>query len=133
MSYQRPGIAAKLAGTSENVPGGKKSNGLTDTTFRTLGEFRTINDIRTLIINFFSNDVPVTIGDVGVVEDTLEDETTRTFVNGNRALTLNAYKQSGSNTVKVADDMRSSYARTFLDILKWAKAQYKLPLRAPGK
>ena len=36
--------------------------------FRTLGEFKSLKDIKDTIINFWGNDVPVTIGQVGDVK-----------------------------------------------------------------
>ena len=99
-------VANRLNGTGQNVPGGKKDLGNKQITFRTLGEFNSLPDLGRMVVNFFSNEVPVRIEDVGTVTDTLEDETTRTFVNGVPTLTINAYKQSGSNTVKVSDDLK---------------------------
>ena len=99
-------ISSRLNGTGQNIPGGKKALGNLDTSFRTLGEFNSVNDIKNLVVNFFSNEIPVRVSDVGNVEDTLADETTRTFLNGKNTLTINAFKQSGSNTVKVADDLK---------------------------
>ena len=99
-------ISGRLNGTGQNVPGGKKDLGNKQITFRTLGEFNNLPDLGRMVVNFFSNEVPVRIEDVGTVTDTLEDETTRTFVNGSPTLTINAYKQSGSNTVKVSDELK---------------------------
>ncbi len=59
-----------------------------------------------MVVNFFGNDVPVRIGDVGTVEDSLEDETDRAYLNGKKALFINAYKQSGANTIRVVDDLK---------------------------
>ena len=57
-------------------------------------------------MNFYSNEVPVRIGDLGTVDDSLEDEQTRTFYNGQPSLFIAAYKQTGSNTVAVADGLK---------------------------
>ena len=99
-------VANRIAGAGENIPSGKKSEGSTETIYRTVGQFKTLDDIKKLVLNFFGNDVPVRIADIGEVVDTLEDEKTRTFVNGETALLLNAYRQSGSNTIRVVDDLK---------------------------
>lgn len=99
-------VANRIAGAGENIPSGKKSEGSKETIFRTVGQFKTLDDIKKLVLNFFGNDVPIRIGDIGEVVDTLEDEKTRTFVNGESALLLNAYRQSGSNTIRVVDDLK---------------------------
>ena len=98
-------IASRLAGAGDDIPSGSKSQGTKEMVFRTVGQFKGVDDIKSLVVNFFGNDVPVRIGDVSQVEDTLEDEKTRGYVNGKQVLMINIYKQSGSNTVKVADDL----------------------------
>jgi HAE1 family hydrophobic/amphiphilic exporter-1 len=100
-------VSSRLAGSGQNIPGGKKSIGLSETSYRTLGEFAKIEDIKSMVVNFYSNEVPVRISELGKIEDSLEDETTRAFTNGKPALIINAYKQSGSNTVKVARDLKA--------------------------
>ena len=97
------GVAERLASAGENVPAGKKDMNGVEKVFRTVGQFKTLNDIGSTIVNFFGNDVPVTLSDVGTVEDTLVDETSRTFVNGKKSLFINVFRQSGSNTVAVVD------------------------------
>lgn len=100
------GVAGRLAGSGEDIPSGKKSEGDKETIFRTVGQFKSLDDIRNLVVNFFGNDVPVRISDLGTVEDSLEDETSRAFFNGKKALFIKAFKQSGSNTVRVADELK---------------------------
>jgi HAE1 family hydrophobic/amphiphilic exporter-1 len=97
------GVAARLASAGENIPAGKKDMNGVEKVFRTVGQFKTIQDIGSTIVNFFGNDVPVTLNDVGSVEDTLVDETSRTFVNGKKSVFINVFRQSGSNTVEVVD------------------------------
>lgn len=100
-------VAMRLAGAGENIPSGSKTQGAKEMIFRTLGQFQNVNDIHSLVVNFFGNDVPIRVSDVGEIEDTLADEKTRSFINGEKALLINAYKQSGSNTVKVADALEN--------------------------
>jgi HAE1 family hydrophobic/amphiphilic exporter-1 len=96
-------VAARLGSAGENIPAGKKDMAGLEKVFRTVGQFKSLNDIGSTIVNFFGNDVPVTVNDVGTVEDTLVDEASRTFVNGKKSLFINVYRQSGSNTVAVVD------------------------------
>lgn len=100
------GVATRLAGAGEDIPNGKKSEGGKETIFRTVGQFKKIDDIRSQVVNFLGNDVPVRIGDVGTVEDSLEDETDRAFLNGQKSMFIDIYKQSGSNTLRVVEDLR---------------------------
>lgn len=99
-------VVARLGAAGENVPVGKIDEGKKETVFRTLGQFKSMNDISSTIVNFFGNDVPTTVSDVGSVVDTLMDETSRTYVNGNKSLFLYAFRQSGSNTIAVVDGLK---------------------------
>ena len=96
-------VADKLAAAGENVPAGKLDEGAKETVFRTVGEFRSLDDIRHTIISLFGNEVPARIQELGEVRDSLEEEKTRSYVNGKKSLFLNVYRQSGANTVAVAD------------------------------
>ena len=104
-------VAARLQAAGENVPAGKVNEGKQETVFRTLGQFTSLSDIGDSIVSFFGNDVPVTVKDVGRVVDTLEDEVSRAFVNGNKSLFLNVYKQSGANTIAVVDTLNKRLAQ----------------------
>lgn len=100
------GVAQRLAGSGEDIPSGKKSQGQKETVFRTVGQFTSLSDIGALPVNFFGNDVPVRVRDVGTIEDTLEDANTEAYFNGKKTLFLTAYKQSGSNTIKVVEALK---------------------------
>ncbi len=99
-------VAARLGSAGENIPSGKVDEGKQATVFRTLGEFRNVSDIKNTIINFFGNDVPTTIGELGNVIDTVEDEKSRAFVNGKKSLFVYVYRQTGSNTIAVVDAVK---------------------------
>ncbi len=99
-------VVNQLRVAGENIPIGKNDQSDTETVFRTVGQFSSIKDIPSTIVNFLGNDIPSTIGDIGKVEDTLVDESMRTFVNGKQSLFLSVYKQSGSNTIAVVNDLR---------------------------
>jgi HAE1 family hydrophobic/amphiphilic exporter-1 len=98
-------VLNRVATAGENIPVGKLDKGEKQTVFRSLGEFQTVDEIKDVLVNFFGSDVPTKISDVGVVQDSLEDEKTRTFENGKKSLFLNIYRQSGANTIQVVDDV----------------------------
>jgi HAE1 family hydrophobic/amphiphilic exporter-1 len=100
-------VAQRLAGAGEDIPSGKKEEGEKETIFRTVGQFRSIDDIKQLVLTFFGNDVPVRISDVGNVTDTLVDETSRGYINGDKTLFLYAFRQSGANTIRVVDGLKA--------------------------
>jgi len=96
-------VAARISSSSMNVPMGKISQGSQETIFRTMGEFTDLNSISQVAVNFFGSDRAIRVKDIAVVKNGLEKEKTRAFLNGESALFLDIYKQSGSNTVAVSD------------------------------
>jgi len=99
-------VAGRVAGNSQNIPIGKVSQGRYELSFRSIGEFRSVQQIKDVIVSFFSNDVPITISKVGEVKDSSEEIKTKGFLNGKSALMIDIYKQSGSNTVEVSDALQ---------------------------
>lgn len=99
-------VASRLKISGQNIPAGKVSTSTKDSVFRTLGEYKTIKEIESTIVNFVGNDIPVTIKDVGSVKDSLEERTGYGYFNGKKAVLLSVYKQSGSNTIGVAEAVK---------------------------
>ncbi|OYZ21686.1 MAG: hypothetical protein B7Y39_08780 [Bdellovibrio sp. 28-41-41] len=96
-------IVGALKNTGQNVPAGKVDQSKSELVFRTLGEFNTLDQIRNSIVSFFGNDSITKLGDVATVTDTVEDEKLRVYINGENSIFLNIYKQSGANTISVAN------------------------------
>ena len=98
-------VATKVGLAGKNVPAGTLQGTLQDKdlTIRSLAEFKSIDDISNTIVNFVGNDVPITVKDVGKATESLEDEKSRTFINGKRSIVVQVYKQTDANTVKVVN------------------------------
>lgn len=103
-------VAAQLAQAGKNVPGGRTSNHENEAVVRTLGEYTSLATIRDTVVSFFGNEIPTKISDIARVEEALEDERTRTFVDGVPALVINVYRRSGANTVAVAEEVKKKIA-----------------------
>ncbi len=100
-------VVAQLGAAGVNIPSGKVAQGDQDTVFRALGEFESAPQINDTIVSLFGNEVPTRISDIATVKDTLQDETSRAFVNGEKSLFLTVYRQSGSNTIAVVKDIKT--------------------------
>lgn len=125
------GVATRLGASGQNIPAGSVSreNQGKDMIFRTVGEFESVSAIENATVNFFGNELPITLKSLGTVRDTLEDPTTYTYFNGEPALTLYIYKQSGSNTVSVSNAIKKRVEAIDADIknkYKEAKPQFKV-------
>lgn len=126
-------VATQLMNSGANVPIGKYEKGNNETLFRSIGQFENLDQIRNSVISF-SGDInsSVTLNNLGVVRDGSEDVKTLSYLyypvdtelakdkvrakrkikdnqtikrESRPALVLDVYKQSGSNTVKVADSV----------------------------
>lgn len=104
LSAQAVADALKKAG--QNTPIGKTDRGESETAYRAVAEFRDPVKVAKTVVRFTGNENPVTIRDVGTVQDTLVDETSRTFVNGEKSLLIYVFRQSKANTVAVAEGLK---------------------------
>jgi HAE1 family hydrophobic/amphiphilic exporter-1 len=96
-------VRSNLGVAGKNTPVGKIDRGDTTSVIRTLGEFRTIDEIKEIPLNYANVSHPLKLGSVANIADTLEDEMTRTYVNGKPGLMVQIYRQSGANTIEVAN------------------------------
>ncbi|WP_413577720.1 efflux RND transporter permease subunit [Bdellovibrio sp. HCB290] len=99
-------ISNALQSGGRNVPAGKIDEGNTQYSFRTIAQYQALSDIGNTVLRLADVYHPVSIGTLAKVEDTLQDETTRSRLNGKKAINFAIYRQSGANSVKVADDIR---------------------------
>ena len=119
-------VAAQIGASGENIPSGKVNVGFKELSFRGLGEFESVNQISDVLVNLYGNEIPTKVATVGKVIDTLEDEKNRTYVEEAPAIFLYVYRQSGTNTVKVANDVKKAIDK----ILKeYEKDPRKIDLR----
>ncbi len=104
-------IAEALSRAGRNIPSGKIDvSANKETVFRTVGEFQTIDEINNTIVQFLGNDVPVVLSNVATVHEGLKDEKNLGYVNGQRGLLIQIYRQTGANTVEVADNVLKQVA-----------------------
>jgi hydrophobic/amphiphilic exporter-1 (mainly G- bacteria), HAE1 family len=104
-------VANAIASAGRNVPAGKRDSGSQEFSYRTLAEYKTLEDIRNTTLRAGNFGFPLNVGTVATVENGLQDEVSRTRVNGQKAVLFNIFRQTGSNTVKVADDVIAKVAK----------------------
>src|SRR6266498_4064998 len=87
------------------VPGGRVEQGQRELTVRTMGRIVSSSDFNNLV---FVNRGPyaVKLRDIGYAEDGAEEQRTEARLSGQPAVTLVVSKQSGQNTVAVADAVK---------------------------
>ncbi len=95
-------IAEILAAENLNLPSGNIKMGKIDYNLRVPGEFSSVDEIEKVVLTENQGKV-VYLKDVATVSDSLKERTIQTRLNGNRGLQVIVQKQSGANTVEVAN------------------------------
>ena len=91
------------------VPGGRVDEGTRELTVRTMGRIVEPKDFNNLVVAN-RGAYSVKLSDVGYAEDGFEEPRTEARLNGEPAVTLVVSKQSGQNTVAVADAIKARLA-----------------------
>ena len=104
-------VSQRIEASGQNIPVGKNEKGATEVSLRTIGEFKSLSDLKNVVINFIGNDVAVSLDKIASVEDALVDQTTKTYVNGQSTLLLMVFKQSDSNTIAVTKGLEKQLTK----------------------
>ncbi len=91
------------------VPGGRIENQRMEYVVKTKGEFETPEAFNGLVISYRHGRL-IKLRDIGYAEDGLEDERSLTRFNGKPAVGLSVKRQSGENTVAVAERVKAAVA-----------------------
>jgi HAE1 family hydrophobic/amphiphilic exporter-1 len=108
-------VIIALRNENLNIPAGTYEKGDKDILIRTQGEFSSLNDIRETVVTV-KDGIPVRIGDIADVEDSWEEITSLSRINGKDGLNIGVFKQSGANTVQVAESVKAEIKRINADI-----------------
>ena len=87
-----------------NLPSGNIEMGITDYPLRIQGEFEASDEIENIVIGNF-NDKVIYLKDVATVTDTIKKLTVDERTNGKLGVKIMIQKQSGANTVSVANEV----------------------------
>ncbi|HKR01498.1 MAG TPA: efflux RND transporter permease subunit, partial [Pyrinomonadaceae bacterium] len=98
-------VAAAIRMQNMEVPGGRVDEGTRELTVRTMGRIVDPASFNDLVVATRGN-YQVKISDIGYIEDGAEEQRTQAMLNGQPAVTLVVSKQSGQNTVSVADAVK---------------------------
>ncbi len=103
-------VQAALARENVTLPTGTVKSGFEDLYVRALGEYRDLDEIASTVIAR-PGGRPVRVRDVAEVRDAYEDVRYMVEMNGVPAISLGIQKQSGANTVAVAEAVRREAER----------------------
>jgi len=95
-------VAAALERQNVEYPGGRIKQGGSEEMLRTLGRITNVADFNKVIVAV-RDGRPVTVGDLGTVADSVKEARSLSRWDGRSAVSLLVRKQSGTNTIAVAD------------------------------
>jgi HAE1 family hydrophobic/amphiphilic exporter-1 len=104
-----PQVILALQQENQEVPAGRVQRGATEQLVRVTGRIINPASFASIVVAV-RNGVPVRLGDVAKVIDGSADKRTAAMLDSVPALALDVLKISGSNTVAVADSVRSAAA-----------------------
>ena len=102
-------VNAALRIQNLEFPSGRLDEGQTETSVRTLGKVKKVEDFGRIIVANRGG-YEVKINDLGYIEDGAEELRSEARLNGQPAVTLIVAKQSGQNTVAVAHELKERLA-----------------------
>src|SRR5215468_8832268 len=102
-------VKAAIRAQNIEIPGGRVDQGKKELILRTMGRVQRAEDFRDLIVGS-AQGRPLTIGDLGTVEDTFVEPRNMARLDGHPAVTLLVRKQTGTNTVEVINTVKRRLA-----------------------
>lgn len=103
-------IIQNVGASNVEIPGGNLIDGKRQVLLRTMGKYKDVADFNKVIVANHKGKI-VYLNQIGNVKDGIKEQTSLARVNGNYAVGLNIIKQSGSNTVKVAGEVKKQLTR----------------------
>lgn len=103
-------VVAALKKENVELPSGRIESRNKEYTIKVKGEFVKVSEFNDLIIAY-QNGAPVRLRDLGYVEDGMEERRDIARYNGVPAVAMGIQKQSGTNTVAVANAVRSEIGK----------------------
>ena len=95
-------VIQSVSSSNVEVPAGNLVQGPRQLLLRTMGKYTNVNDFNEVVVASPGGKI-VHLSDVAGVVDGAKEQVSLTRMNGNNAVGLSILKQSGSNTVRIAD------------------------------
>jgi len=95
-------ISSVISAENRNVPGGSFDIGSNTYALRVQGEFETSSQLADIPVGSFEGKT-IYLRDVAKIEDSLEERTQQTYIDGEKGAMIIIQKQSGANSVEISD------------------------------
>ncbi|MDD3656632.1 MAG: efflux RND transporter permease subunit [Atribacterota bacterium] len=103
-------IVMSLRSENINLPAGTVRDGTIDLLIRTLGRFESIEDIRNVVITNLQGN-QIYLKDIAQITDTFKEKNSINYINGLPSVAFSIQKESGANTVIVANRINHELKR----------------------
>jgi len=103
-------VVAVLANENQNIPIGEVYQGDRSLLLRSQGQYQNLDQIASTVV-MTKNGVPVYLKDIADVTDSTEDIRSVLRINGRPGVRMQVTKQSGTNTVQIAEGVRAEMER----------------------
>ncbi|MDR3295166.1 MAG: efflux RND transporter permease subunit [Clostridiales Family XIII bacterium] len=100
-------VSQVLAAENITLPSGNVTRGEKEMIVRTVGEFKSVDELRQVPITLPTQEV-VYLQDLGTIEERLKDATSIGRIDGEPAIGINVTKQTVANTVLVSRDIHNA-------------------------
>ncbi len=108
-------VALALQAANLEIPGGRIDENKVEYLVRTMGRLVSVEDFNRIVIDN-PHGQPVYLKDIAEVVDGIEEQRSLARVDGKPAVTLDISRQSGANTVKIAEAIKSEIAKIRTEI-----------------
>ncbi|MEP6835972.1 MAG: efflux RND transporter permease subunit [Gemmatimonas sp.] len=99
-------VASAVNSGNSNLPGGVLMGPTQQFTVQATGQLKSATEFRNLIVAY-RDQIPVRLGDLGKVLDTVQNLRVHNEANGKSNISLAIIRQPGVNTVRVAEDVKA--------------------------
>lgn len=100
-------VVMALRRENVEIPGGEVKNGLRDLSIQPKSSFQSVSEIGEIIVGV-AGSIPIRLGDVATVRDTVAEETRIIRANNKQAIMIMIRKQSGANTVQTVSAVQEA-------------------------
>ncbi|OFW39663.1 MAG: hypothetical protein A3J29_17510 [Acidobacteria bacterium RIFCSPLOWO2_12_FULL_67_14b] len=108
-------IVQILRTENQNIPLGEVNDANRTLLLRSPGQFVHIDEIRNLVV-MTRDGVPIYLRDIADVRDTTEDRRSFMRINGTPGIRMQVTKQSGTNTIQIAEGVKSEIEKINADV-----------------
>ena len=108
-------VATAISSQNVNLPTGVLNGPRTALTVQATGQLQTADEFRDLIVAY-RNGAPVHLNEIGRVTDDVQNNKTASWYGANRSIVLAIQRQPGTNTVAVADRVKTALEKVRGDI-----------------